>query len=235
MEFQPFEKIARYQRELIITEKLDGTNAQIHILPMTELHASDMRCLAAHEGMVMFAGSRKRYICPENYTPAGGTDNFSFAWWVQMNARDLFTLGEGRHYGEWYGAGIQRGYGLEEKRFALFNVNRWGDHNPNTPSCCEVVTRITGEEGEFIFDVNEAMAMLEMYGSQHVYEDVEACNMQGKCTNRVRFMNPEGIVAYHTASRTLYKQTFGNDGGKWREDNLLAARTLDMVSEGGPA
>lgn len=29
------------------------------------------------------------------------------------------------------------------------------------------------------------------------------------------FMDPEGIVIYHTGSGTLYKKTFENDEGKW--------------------
>ena len=52
-------------------------------------------------------------------------DNHGFARWVSENAEELLKLGEGRHYGEWHGKGIQRGYGLEEKRFSLFNVTRW--------------------------------------------------------------------------------------------------------------
>jgi hypothetical protein len=49
---------------------------------------------------------------------------------------DLLTLGPGRHFGEWWGAGIQRRYGLTEKRFSLFNVTRWGEARP---ACCHVV------------------------------------------------------------------------------------------------
>lgn len=70
-----------------MTEKIDGTNGQIVITP---------------EGQV-FAGSRNRYVEP-------GNDNYGFAQWVKSNEaalRDL--LGPGRHYGEWWGAGIQRG------------------------------------------------------------------------------------------------------------------------------
>jgi hypothetical protein len=31
IEFQPFAKIARLSRECVITEKIDGTNAQVYI------------------------------------------------------------------------------------------------------------------------------------------------------------------------------------------------------------
>ena len=123
-----------------------------------------------------------------------GTDNFGFARWADENRYELLKLGPGRHYGEWYGVGIQRGYGLDEKRFALFNTARWGDHNPNTPACCEVVhTFPSGTEPD------EAMEDLATTGSQHV----------------LGYSRPEGVVVYHTASRTLFKQTFEHDEGKW--------------------
>jgi hypothetical protein len=71
---------------------------------------------------MMLAGSRSQYITPER-------DNHGFARWVQDDADELWALGEGRHFGEWWGSGIQRGYGLQkgEKRFSLFNVARWAD------------------------------------------------------------------------------------------------------------
>ena len=96
--------MARLSRECIITEKLDGTNAQICI---TE--AGDF-----------LVGSRTRWITPEY-------DNFGFARWAHENRDDLMTLGVGKHFGEWWGMGIQRNYGLTERRFSLFNVTRWAD------------------------------------------------------------------------------------------------------------
>src|SRR4051812_31897860 len=102
--FEPFAKIARLSRDVIVTEKIDGTNAQIFI--------DDM-------GSVIKAASRTQWITVEN-------DNHGFARWVDENKAELMKLGPGRHYGEWWGAGIQRRYGLKEKRFSLFNVSRWG-------------------------------------------------------------------------------------------------------------
>lgn len=217
-EFQPFEKIARLKRETVITEKLDGTNAQVAIFDLNseeELEAAikDDYCIAiftSHETggvpQAMYAGSRKRWIAPEGHVSVDGkfikgTDNFGFARWVWQNSSELHALGVGRHYGEWYGKGIQRGYGLDEKRFALFNTARWGEHNPNTPACCEVVPVISC--GSEQYSPDQCMRDLAQYGSFAV---------EG-------FRDPEGIVVYHTASRTLYKQTFGTDGGKWREQS----------------
>lgn len=217
MEFEAFPKIARLKRETAITEKLDGTNAQVAIFELDcgmALRAAyaDPYCLSITDGadsgesaLAMYAGSRKRWIAPEGTEFLGkGCDNFAFAQFVSQNSDELFKLGPGRHYGEWYGKGIQRGYGLEEKRFALFNTARWGDHNPNTPECCEVVPDLTS----IIHQVYGEEATPDM--GMDLLADEGSSAAPG-------FMNPEGIVVYHTASRTLYKQTFEQDGGKWRE------------------
>lgn len=114
-EFGSFAKIPRLSRTAIATEKIDGTNAQIWI---------------SDDGSEIAAGSRNRWITPED-------DNYGFARWVQEHRDQLITLGPGRHYGEWWGSGIQRRYGLAEKRFSLFNVQRW-QHNENLPPCIGV-------------------------------------------------------------------------------------------------
>ena len=105
MEFTEFPKMARLSRDVIITEKIDGTNAQV--------------CIG--EDGTLLAGSRSRWITPAD-------DNFGFAAWVEAHREELLTLGPGRHFGEWWGSGIQRGYGLMDRRFSLFNVQRWAVH-----------------------------------------------------------------------------------------------------------
>lgn len=113
--FTPFPKIKRISRDMVITEKLDGTNASISI---------------GEDGSIL-AGSRTRWITPEN-------DNYGFARWVEDNRQDLLKLGPGHHFGEWWGKGIQRGYNQIQKRFSLFNVSKWEDPNVR-PTCCDVV------------------------------------------------------------------------------------------------
>lgn len=101
-EFVAWPKIPRYGNDtLVITEKIDGTSAQILITP---------------EGG-MYAGSRTRWITPQE-------DNYGFARWVEEHGQELLKLGHGRHYGEWFGCGIQRGYNLKHRQFALFNIRR---------------------------------------------------------------------------------------------------------------
>ena len=92
---------------MVITEKIDGTNA----------------CVVVSEDGEVGAQSRNRLITPEN-------DNYGFAKWVWKNADTLREiLGPGHHYGEWWGSGIQRGYGRTngDKTFSLFNTGRWAD------------------------------------------------------------------------------------------------------------
>lgn len=176
-EFKAFESIPRLVRNCVVSEKIDGTNAQVHI---------------ADDGTV-WAGSRNRWITPED-------DNFGFAVWVTAHAEELKALGPGTHYGEWWGAGIQRRYGLAEKRFSLFNSGRWGEGGGEAakkPVCCHVVPVLYA--GEFSSDaIRVVMANLGANGS------VAAPG----------FMNPEGIVVYHTAARRLFKMTLGDDGHK---------------------
>lgn len=101
-DFIGFPKIFRLSREIIVTEKLDGTNAQV---------------LITEDGDI-FAGSRTRWITPQE-------DNYGFAKWVEATKFELLKLGPGQYFGEWWGKGIQRGYDLQEKKFSLFNTLRW--------------------------------------------------------------------------------------------------------------
>lgn len=171
MEFQEFAKMPRLSRECIITEKIDGTNAQVAI---------------ADDGVTMFVGSRSRWITPEN-------DNHGFARWCAEHRDDLLRLGPGRHFGEWWGRGIQRNYGLTEKRFSLFNVSRWGDEAAR-PACCSVVPTL--------------------YRGLFTTEAVEICLAQLAALGSIAapgFMKPEGVVVYHVAGNVGFKKTIERD------------------------
>lgn len=180
--FQPWPKIPRHSKEyMIITEKIDGTNAQIHIL----------------EDGRMKAASRTRYITPED-------DNFGFAVWVKKNEQELAKLGPGRHYGEWYGIGIQREYGLSERKFALFNVQRWNKNNPNTPTCCSVVPCLAAGTIGDIKLIQHSILSLKETGS--ILEP--------------GFMKPEGIIIHHVISKISYKILCENDDKHKGELNI---------------
>lgn len=190
MQFTEFPKMPRLAREMIITEKLDGTNACIFIKEYDPCDAFDAGyALAQDNGMSLFAGSRTRWIRPED-------DNYGFAKWCQKNSEDLFGLGVGRHFGEWWGQGIQRGYGLGEKRFSLFNTVRWGDH-PDAlvrPACCHVVPVL--KIGKF-----------DTYSADCTLVDL-AKNGSAAAPG---FMRPEGIVVFHCAANMGFKRTIEKD------------------------
>jgi hypothetical protein len=192
MEFIAYPKTPRLKRDIVITEKLDGTNAQVVITHGSFEDDLDDTTIIAASGdevdlLIMRVGSRTRWI-----TPGKTTDNYGFAGWCLDNADELFKLGVGQHFGEWYGQGIQRNYGLDHRRFALFNTARWGAHNPNTPACCEVVPLL----GVVPLDqVQEVLTNLAFDGSKAV----------------PGFDRPEGIIAYHSASKQNFKVLLEND------------------------
>lgn len=188
-DFVGFPKMARLSREVIVTEKIDGTNAQIFI---------------TDDGDV-FAGSRTRWVTTSD-------DNYGFAKWVEFHKGDLLSgLGPGRHFGEWWGQGIQRNYGLKEKRFSLFNVLRWAafgaepqrlpyadprieKYQDIAPECCSLVPVLW----RGIFDtlsIDEMLLILKMNGSLAA----------------PGFMNPEGVVIFHMAANIGFKKTILKD------------------------
>jgi hypothetical protein len=217
MKFVEFKKIPRLSRDVIITEKIDGSNGQICIFSLETLKKEfdtleqmsdwiEQYCLYVHpdnphveekDKLYIFAASRNRWL-----NVGKQNDNHAFAYWVKENAPSLVMLGEGRHFGEWYGKGIQRGYGLEEKRWALFNVSKWqnkdlplvDEKQKYPPSCCEVVPILY--EGMFDTNViNVALEDLRVNGSKAV----------------PGYLDAEGVCIFHTASGHYYKKTLQND------------------------
>lgn len=176
-EFVPFPKIPRLSREVIVTEKIDGTNAVIYISETGE----------------MLAGSRSQWLVD--------SDNFGFAKWVREHEDELRGLGPGRHFGEWWGSGIQRGYGLKngEKRFSLFNVSRWhvdlaDPEKPQRPACCDVVPILYRGD----FDTSAVVGCLSML------------KLNGSVASP-GFMKPEGVIVFHPQGNVGFKKTIEKD------------------------
>jgi len=168
MEFEPFSKIVRLSRECTITEKIDGTNGVIVIT----------------EDGHFLTGSRTRWVTPED-------DNYGFSRWAHEHKNELMELGVGKHFGEWWGKGIQRNYGQDRKRFSLFNTHKWSEVRPE---CCDVVPVLYN--GLFSDDeILLALKMLERKGS------VAATG----------FMKPEGIIIWHHAAGIYFKKTLCKD------------------------
>jgi len=168
MEFESFPKMARFSRECVITEKIDGTNSQI--------------CIG--EDGSFFVGSRNNWITPEK-------DNYGFARWAYENKEELTKLGPGRHFGEWWGSGIQRRYGLDRKVFSLFNTSRWSDERP---ACCDVVP----------------ILYKGMFSEEAIYTTLDKLRTHGSVAS-AGFMKPEGIIIYHVAAGVGFKMTLEKD------------------------
>lgn len=190
--FEPFAKIPRFAREATVSEKIDGSNAQILITDYGDV----------------FAGSRSRWIRPGKIT-----DNFGFAAWVEGNKLELQQLGPGKHFGEWWGPGIQCGYGRDTRKFSLFNVGRWRPRPEvrvlsateesfihekacYAPACCDVVP--------------------VMYRGKFDTAAIEGCVTQLRSLGSIAqpgWMKPEGVIIHHSASGTLWKRLLDNDEG----------------------
>lgn len=199
--FREFASISRLSRDMIVTEKLDGTNAQVTV---------------TEDGRVL-AGSRNRWITPD-------ADNFGFAAWVRDHEDELRGMGPGSHYGEWWGAGIQRRYGLTEKRFSLFNVGRWtsdqsitGRRGESTQCaevrCCHVVPVLL----RWTFDTGRVDAALSDLA-------------EGGSWAAPGFMKPEGVVVFHAKSGTLFKKTLDKNDGHKGGHSRMSAHTADPRS-----
>ena len=142
------DKVHRYSREVIVTEKIDGTNGTIIIERHDEI-----------DGYSLAAMSKSgRVLTVDN-------DNYGFCRWVYDNRHELIDLlGEGIHTGEWWGKKIQRGYNQQERHFSLFNVDRWANIEQESNGlirCVPILWR-------GIFDdlkINEIMAQLLEHGS----------------------------------------------------------------------
>ncbi|MDX2794019.1 RNA ligase family protein [Streptomyces scabiei] len=199
-EFHEWPKTKRLFRDIVVTEKLDGTNSAVGVVKLdwtdeiTYPPADFSTVTVGDELYAVYAQSRSRII-----TPGKTTDNFGFAGWVFDHASDLVQiLGPGLHYGEWWGRGIQRGYGLDHKRFSLFNTARYAHLADGDALVGRVPVLYEGVFSEA--RIHHALMSLKIHGSHAA----------------PGFRNPEGICVYHTQTRSVFKVTLDhNDAGKW--------------------
>jgi hypothetical protein len=193
--FTAWPSIARLNRPITVTEKIDGTNACVGIVETPGVNAilegaTWVPKIFGDGGYLVYAQSRTRVITPQ-------ADNFGFAAWVWENAKDLAgSLGEGIHHGEWWGSGIQRGYDKPKgyRYFSLFNTQRWGDLLFTSPPALRVVPVLY--EG--------------MYNEGAIQTCLDELRALGSAAS-FGFDKPEGIVIYHHHARTMFKVTLEND------------------------
>jgi hypothetical protein len=207
--FEKFPSLTRFSHGWTITEKLDGTNAQILIVPNGDVtndawvNGLVLGSMAGEgewkDHLSILAGSRSKML-----TATKQGDNHGFARFVADHASELIAvLGVGRHFGEWVGKGVnKRHYGLDEKVFALFNVHRWADVEL-PPRLRVVPVLFEGYADNPGAEAAAALTNLRAQGSAFA----------------PGYDNPEGIVMRHGPSGTLFKKTFDYDEqGKWAEN-----------------
>lgn len=208
-EFIEFPKIPRLNRDICITEKIDGTNGAIGI---------------TNEGIV-YAQSRNRILS----TSSKSEDNMGFARWVEQNAEILRSLGPGLHFGEWWGIGIGRGYDIFERRFSLFNVSRWErdvsgkilleDMRSKGVSiyCVPVIY-----EGPWNYlDNSMPLGISKNYNRFAPEAAVDQLREFGSLAVP-GYRHPEGIIVYHKAGNLLFKATCEKDE-EWKGKNVANA------------
>ena len=175
VEFEAWPKIPRaVLGDVVITEKMDGTNA----------------CVIIEEGVITGVQSRKRMI-----NVGKDNDNYGFASYVRQNEQMFLDLGDGKHYGEWVGLGIQSNpHMFVQKFFYLFDTRRWGEHN--VPQGDIKVVRV-------------------LHHGEYTRQTVDDVMNQLKTDAFITGYTPEGCVVYFPKLRANEKHTFAYSAGKW--------------------
>lgn len=194
--FEGFPKIVRLKRDMVVpesadglvTEKIDGVNGAVVI----------------RDGRVVAAQNRSWFVTPES-------DKYGFAAWVEANADVLAAkLGDGCHFGEWWGQGIRRHYGMDHKRFSLFNAARWTQQLLDDRDADAIGLGVVPVLHEGVLSrelIDHALVDLRDQGS------VAAPG----------FQNPEGVVIWLTAEQRFFKYTLENDNqSKWAVTPIIA-------------
>lgn len=187
---------------MVITEKVDGTNAMFIIenkqIVLIGSHKEPKKMVNDPRWVKQFenAPDKERLLAEEPRKT-----HYGFAGWIEDHKEELCAkLNDGTYYGEWYGPGINknRDYNLTEKRFAFFQAHKWTD--PRRP-------RVSGSDvvpilyiGSISTEACErAMEKLAKEGSQIA----------------PGFMNPEGVVIEIPGLHLMRKYTFAGNKHKW--------------------
>lgn len=163
---------------IVVMEKMDGSNCGIHIKDDT----------------IVGIQSRNRSISPN--ADGNQNDNFGFARWVHENQEELLKLGDGSHYGEWCGEGIQKNpHKLVGKHWFLFS-------NPfrpveTLPECVSKVPVLyVGDDSDEIMRI-----FVKLYTD-----------------SKEQGYKAEGIIVYYPKQKRREKITFEMMKGKWNPE-----------------
>ena len=126
------------------------------------------------------------------------------------------TLGPGRHFGEWWGSGCQRGYDLPkgEKRFSLFNVARWCLHGDTPQQIPTADPRIVKMQDVLAPCVGLVPVLWRGRFDDLDLDAVLADLRQNGSKAAPGYLSPEGVVIFHVAANIGFKKTLEKDDGK---------------------
>lgn len=185
--FQEFPKLPRLSREVLISEKIDGTNSSLLITDYGDI----------------LTGSRTKWVTPQE-------DNKGFAAWVQGNKEEILKLGPGRHFGEWWGSGIGRGYNLPkgEKRLSLFNISRWALYGTEP----KLISEVTNKYQDLLPECIGLVPLIArgIFHTTLIDEAMDRLKTNGSFASP-GFMRPEGIIIFHISGNVGFKKTIEND------------------------
>src|SRR5579859_6218583 len=228
IQFEAWPKTPRLFREsMVITEKIDGTNSAVGVIerPAGSVVTEEWgdACLVARPeaDYLVYAQSRNRLITPLRMG-GKGADNYNFAEWVWKNADELArVLGPGLHFGEWWGHGIGRGYGMAqgERYFSLFNTSRW-----KHLAIPEARADVQPPEGLRVVPVLHVFTL----DTKVIREALGALKITGSYA-APGYMNPEGVCVYLPAARATFKVTFDDTHKGVLREHKLDAEALAEI------
>jgi RNA ligase-like protein len=214
IEFEAWPKTPRLSAGgVTITEKIDGTNACVVIMPENLDNVSaghDANAIGwvdavgryPGQGYLVGAQSRKKLI-----KPGKDTDNAGFAGWVQEHMTQLVdVLGPGRHFGEWWGQGIQRRYDMDRKVFSLFNTYKWQKIANDRPDWWDLADKMN-------LDIVPVLHQ-GRFSDQAITDSLNLLREEGSIAALkygVRFSRPEGVIIRHQSLGGNLKAFIEND------------------------
>jgi len=205
-----FKRYPRIKRSLglgnmLITEKIDGTNA------MFVIEDKKLTLLGTHRRQLLMIGDPKliehyQHIPDLEYRESLMAEeprraHFGFVGWCEDHKEELESIGDGVYYGEWVTPevkGCQR-YPYEgPPKLFLFCPQRWPEQRPQ-PACLDLVPTLY--RGPF----NEEMI-------QTVIDELDGDSVAFPGSD-----NPEGIIIELLQLKKLCKWTFGGNTHKWMD------------------
>ena len=130
---------------------------------------------------------------------------------MEAHRDELLTLGPGRHFGEWWGAGIQRRYGLTEKRWSLFNVGRWALHGTEPKQIATADPRVTKTQDVLPPCCGLVPVLYQGAFDTAAIDGVLNSLRENGSVAAPGFMKPEGVVVFHVAGNVGFKKTLERD------------------------